>query len=279
MRIGNVDIQWLSDGTVRLDGGAMFGVVPRVLWKARVKPDRKNRVTIALNCLLVQSGGKRILVDTGAGTKHPPKRRTIFGIQSGRLARDLKARGLEPGDIDMVVLTHLHFDHAGGATRLEGSGRLVPTFPRAQYLVQRGDWEEATQTNERTRNAYYPEDFLPLDEHRQLVLLDGDEEIAPGVWVRRTGGHTRGHQVVQIDSDGGRAVCLGDVVPTPHHLHLPYITAWDLYPLDTLAAKRQFLHQAEKEGWLVLFGHGVGQRSGYLERNGDRLGLRATEVP
>lgn len=278
MRIGRTEVTFVSDGTIRLDGGAMFGTVPKALWRRWVTADRKNRVTIGLNCLLIKAGGKNILVDTGVGTKHPRRRKTIFAMAAGRLVGDLEEHGLSPADIDMVALTHLHFDHVGGCTQGDGRGKLVPTFPKATYLVQRQDWEEATQTNERTRPAYLPEDFLPLAESKQLTLLDGDTEIAPGVWLKRTGGHTAGHQMVYIDSEGQRAACLGDVLATHHHLPVHYTTAWDLYPLETVAQKVKLLAQAEEEGWLLAFGHGLTQRSGYLTRQGGRLTLRLQEL-
>ena len=163
MKVGKVDVRVISDGQVRLDGGSLFGVVPRTLWRNLVTTDRKNRATIGLNCLLVRTGDKNVLIDTGVGTKHPPRRRTLFAIAAGRLIRGLKQHGLEASDIDMVVLTHLHFDHAGGATQLV-NGKLVPTFPKARYIVQQRDWAEATYTNDRTRPAYFPDDFLPLEE-------------------------------------------------------------------------------------------------------------------
>ncbi len=276
--MGNVELALVSDGTIRLDAGALYGVVPKVLWSRWVKPDRKNRVTMGLNCLLIRSGGKNILVDTGVGTKHPRRRKAIFAMAAGSLIGKLKAIGLEPEDIHIVALSHLHFDHAGGCTTHDSHGKPLPTFPKATYLVQRRDWEEATATNERTRAAYLPEDFLPLEENGQLVLLDGDREIAPGVWLKMTGGHTAGHQMVFIDSAKERAACLGDVLPTPHHLPLPYISAWDLFPMKTLASKRQLLEQAEREGWLLVFAHALDTKAGYLVREEGRLKISPQTV-
>jgi glyoxylase-like metal-dependent hydrolase (beta-lactamase superfamily II) len=278
MRLGSSKLTLVSDGTIRMDGGSMFGVVPKAIWSRMRPADRQNRVEMGLNCLLIRTGGKNVLVDTGVGTKHSQKVRTIFHIRAGQLVSNLARAGLAREDIDLVVLTHLHFDHAGGCTRWDRNGSLEPVFPRATYLVQRRDWQEATKTNERTRPAYLPEDFLPLEGTKQLELLDGDTELLPGLWVRRTGGHTAGHQMVCIESAGERAACLGDVLPMPQHLPVHYITAFDMYPLETLDAKRRWLSRAEKENWLLIFGHGTDQKAGYLARQDGRLSLTPYEI-
>ena len=268
----------MSDGTIRMDGGGLYGVVPKVIWKTLSPADRRNRVTLGLNCLVIRAGGKNILVDTGVGNKHPLRRRNRFAMEAGELVSKLRARGLAVGSIDVVALTHLHFDHAGGCTRIGTADNAVPTFPRATYLVQRHDWYGAIHTSERTRAAYIPDDFLPLEQSRQLELLDGDTEIAPGVWLKVTGGHTAGHQMVFIEAGDQRVAFPGDVLPTPHHLPLPYITAWDVHPADTLESKRQLLGQAEREGWLLAFTHGVGTRAGYLVTVDGRLSLDPQEL-
>ena len=278
MKIGNIDIHLVSDGQIRLDGGGVYGVVPRAIWRNLATPDRKNRVTMGLNCLLIRTAGKNVLVDTGAGTKHPRRRRALFAMAAGQLSAGLKEHGLEPADVDIVVLTHLHFDHAGGCTTLGARGRLLPTFPRARYIVQQRDWAEATCTNDRTRPAYLPDDFLPLQEHGQLELVDGEAEVAPGVWVRRTGGHTAGHQMVLVDSNGQQAACMGDIFPTHHHLRPHWVTAWDSYPLDTVAMKQDLLTQAEREGWLMVFGHGTQQHAGRLTRRDGQLAIEPAAI-
>ncbi len=278
MRVGNVELSLVSDGTIRVDGGLMYGVVPKVTWNTLTPADRKNRVLVGLNCLLIRSGGKIILVDTGVGTKHTSYDKTMFAMKAGELVNDLKAHGLGVDDIDVVALTHLHFDHAGGCTRRSYGDKPVPTFPNATYLVQRQDWEEAAHPSERTGAAYIPEDFLPLEESRQLELLDGDTEIAPEVRLKVTGGHTRGHQMVTIESGDRKVACLGDVLPTAHHLPLHYINAGDVHPLSTLECKRQFLGQAEKEHWLLIFGHGHGLRAGYPVRKNGHVTLEPQEL-
>ena len=272
MRLGRADISMVSDGALWMDGGCMFGVAPKALWGRWLPPDRKNRVEVALNCLLIRVGGKNVLVDTGVGNKHGARVRSIFRMRGGQLLANLARHGLQPEDIDLVALTHLHFDHVGGCTRYRADGRqgrreLETVFPKATHLVQGADWREATETNERTSRAYYPEDFMPLADAKQLELVEGDTELLPGLWLRRSGGHTAGHQIVYLESDGERAATFGDLIPMPEHLPLNYLTAFDLYPLDTLEAKRELLAAAERENWLLLFSHSVQRPAGRLTRD------------
>ncbi len=275
MQLGNATIEMLSDGEMRFDGGAFFGVVPRILWERLMPPDERNRVTVGLNCPLIRMGGKNIIIDTGLGAKHPEKRQSNFAMQAGRLVSSLKAHGLEPKDIDYVILSHLHFDHAGGATHRTATETLAVTFPRAQHLAQREDWEEATHPNERNAAGYYEEDIEPLRRANQVELLDGDREILPGIWCKKTGGHTAGHQIVTIEVAGRKACFFGDLIPTVAHLPLPYSQGFDLYPVDVLNQKRVLLDQALKEQWLVIFDHEREQKAGYLEPRGDgRLKLK-----
>ncbi len=275
MKLGEVSLDFINDGTFKLDGGQMFGAVPRALWEKKVPPDAQNRVTMHINCLLLRTAGRNILVETGIGTKNPPKRQEIYGIAGGKLVPGLKAFGLKPEDIDTVVLTHLHFDHAGGCTYLNGPGKPVPTFPRARHLVQRLNWEEAVSDNERTRRSYAPEDFLPLQEAGLIDLLDGQHMVAPGVWVDPVGGHANGLQAVHVTSGNQRAVFLGDVLPTVHHLALPWLTGFDVRPLETMEAKRKVLAEAERDGWLLLFSHGSpGEAAGFVDRRNGQLVLR-----
>ena len=280
MRVGTAELNIVSDGVFRLDGGTIFGVVPKTIWSRLRPPDRKNRVLLGLNCLLIRSGGKTVLVDTGVGTKSGRLTRTIYGMRAGHLVGNLAQRGVRPEDIDLVVLSHLHFDHVGGCTRYRrGSHQAIPVFPRATHLVQRADWREATETNERTGPAYNPEDFLPLEQAGQLELLDGDAELLPGLWVRRTGGHTAGHQFTCLESDGEKVACFGDIMPTPDHLSLNYITSFDLYPQESVEAKRRWLEPAERENWLLVFGRGTTPVAGRLTRNDrGRLALQPEAV-
>ncbi len=280
MRLGSAEFKVVSDGVFRIDGGAVFGVVPKAIWSRVRQPDRKNRIEMGLNCLVIRSGGKTVLVDTGIGTKPSRHTKTLYAMRAGRLVDNLALQGIQPSDIDLVILSHLHFDHVGGCTRYRrGSEEAVPVFPKATHLVQRADWMEATETNERTGPTYNPADFQPLEQNGQLELLDGDTELLPGLWVRRTGGHTAGHQFTCLESGGERVACFGDVVPTPDHLPLNYVTSFDLYPQESVEAKQRWLEEAERENWLVVFGHGTSPVAGRLTRNErGRLALTPEDV-
>ena len=255
MKLGKFDIQPVTDGRFRLDGGAMFGVVPKMLWERCCQPDDQNRISLCLNCLLIRAGRKNILVDTGLGDKEDAKFQEMFAVERIPTLRDsLKMQGLVPEDIHLVVNTHLHFDHAGGNTVRE-NGAIVPTFPRAKYFVQRGEYEDAARANERTRASYRRENFTPVAHVDQWEFMDGETELVPGVSVVVTEGHTRHHQSIKIESEGQIAFYLGDLIPTVSHLPLPYIMGYDLYPLQTLETKRWVLDRALSENWLLVFEH------------------------
>lgn len=269
MDLGDIQVNLLTDGTMKLDGGAFFGVVPKALWERLLPSDERNRVTLNLNCPLIRSRGKAILFDTGVGTKHPPKRQAIYSLESGKLVSQLRQHGVEPGQVDYVVFTHLHFDHAGGATYRSPGGELRTTFPNAHYLAQKADWEEATHPNERNRAGYFEEDLEPLLRGNRLDLLSGDTEIVPGVRCKVTGGHTAGHQIALLETAGRKACFFGDLIPTASHLPLPYGQGFDLYPIDVLNAKRPLLEQAEREQWLILFDHETVSPAGHLARDAE----------
>lgn len=271
-------VKILSDGIIKYDGGAMFGQVPKMSWENSVNTDRKNRITLGLNCLLIQIGSKNVLIDAGVGSKELNGEKETYGLVPSRLTKGLKNLGLSPKDIDFVILTHLHFDHSGGCTRLDRGGDLVPTFPKAKYMVQNECWFDACSPNERCQHQHRQEDFKPIEENGQLELLDGDGEILPGLSVKVTDGHAKGHQVVMMNHGGERIALLGDLVPTPHHLNLAYISAMDQYPEDTLEKKREFLGRAEREGWLLIFSHGTEYTSGYLERRNGGSYLRPVAI-
>ena len=199
--MGHFSLHTLSDGFFGLDGGAMFGVIPKLLWEKRNPPDPKNRIKLALRSLLIVTASERILVDTGVGRKYGPKFSDMFNVDdSDNLLDSLKRAGFNPDDVTLVVQTHLHFDHCGWATRLNDRGRPVPTFPKARYIVQAWEWQDAVTPNRRTKGSYRSDDFLPLQEAGQLELVDGDTELVPGVRLVRTGGHTRGHQIVIVET-------------------------------------------------------------------------------
>lgn len=277
--LGDIQVHVLSDGGFALDGGAMFGVVPRVVWEKTDPPDEKNRVALGLNVALIESGGKRILVDTGMGDKWGEKESRMYRLDRAQtLLGSLHALGLAPGDIDVVVNTHLHFDHAGGNTRMV-EGKAVPTFPRARYVVQMGEWEDATHPHERSRASYREENFVPLAESRQLDTVQGEVEIAPGVRVVPVGGHTAYHQMVVVEGGGQTLAIPTDLLPTTSHLPLPFVMAYDLFPVGTLEAKRRLLERAAHERWLLLFYHDPRVALGRIKRDGDRAVLDQALAP
>ena len=269
MKLGDLEVYLLTDGTFRLDGGAMFGVVPRPLWARKMPPDERNRIVLAMNSLLVRSAGKWILVETGAGDKWDAKSRDIYAFEDGpRLLDKLLARGIRPEQIDLIINTHLHFDHSGWNTRMV-DGKLVPTFPNARYVVQRGELEHARNPTERDRASYVADNFLPIEAAGQWWLLEGDREVAPGVELIRVPGHTRDMQCVRLTGGGKSVFFFVDLVPTAAHLPFPWIMGFDLYPLTTLENKKKWIPQAAREGWIVVFAHDPQVPAAYLrERDG-----------
>ena len=267
----------LSDGVFKVDGGAIFGRTPKMMWENIVTTDRKNRITMGLNCLLLKCSGKNVLIDTGVGPKDNFRDKEIYGLVPSRLMRSLKGTGLGPRDIDAVVLSHLHFSHAGGATRMDRAGDMVPSFPNATYYVQRASWEDAQNPSARHSDVYRAEDFAPIAERARLELLDGDTELFVGLNLLVTDGHCPGHQMVVFSHGGERIVYLGDLVPTPHHLGLTIISSYDYAPESTLTQKQDILNEAEQQGWLLVFPHGHETRAGYLERRQNISYLRPVE--
>ncbi|MGA9882566.1 MAG: MBL fold metallo-hydrolase [Candidatus Acidiferrales bacterium] len=268
MKLGDLEFHVISDGHVLLDGGAMFGVVPRPLWEKKSTPDARNRITLAMNCLLIHAGGKRILVETGAGAKMEPKLRDIYGLDGPNLAAGLQRYGLRPEDIDIVINTHLHFDHCGGNTRVE-SGEIIPAFPDARYFVQREEFVHAMNPNERDQASYFRENFEPLEGAGVLSLAEGEAKIAPGVEVVVVPGHNANMQCVKLSGGGKTAFFFADLVPTTAHLPLPWIMGYDLYPVTTLENKKRWIPQVVQEGWLALFAHDPRVPAAYLrERDG-----------
>lgn len=257
MKLGRFEINIVSGGKYKLDGGAMFGVVPKPLWEKSNPADEKNRIELDTNCLLIDSGEKKILVDTGNGTKYSSKERDIFCIEERSVLMDsLKSKGIGPSDIDIVILSHLHFDHAGGAAIKEGD-RVVPAFPKAVYLIQKGEWDDAISNYGVMKYSYREENFLPLKESGQVEFIDGDFEVVPGLTTVVTGAHTRHHQIVKIDSEDDKGAYFADLIPTTSHLKIPYVMAYDLFPNETLTKKRDFLNQAVEEKWRIFFDHDV----------------------
>jgi glyoxylase-like metal-dependent hydrolase (beta-lactamase superfamily II) len=255
VRIGDIEVVPLSDGTFRLDGGAMFGVVPKTLWGPRVDVDEDNRIPLGLTPLLVRTNGLNVLVDAGIGDKLSDKARRIYVVdQTVSLERSLAEAGLQPRDIDVVIATHLHFDHAGGFTTV-ADGRATPRFPRARHFIRRGEWDDAMNPNERTRASYHLENYAPLAEAGLVEFIEDDGEVLPGVSVWRTGGHTQHHQVVRFDSSGQTGVFLADLIPTAAHLPEPWVMGYDLFPLETLSAKKHWIRLAVDGEYVIFFEH------------------------
>jgi glyoxylase-like metal-dependent hydrolase (beta-lactamase superfamily II) len=264
VHIGDIEVLPLSDGMFRLDGGAMFGVVPKTLWQPRVEVDDRNRIPLSLTPLLVRTAGLNVLVDAGVGDKLSPKALSIYCIDRAvSLDETLSAAGLTAADIDVVVATHLHFDHAGGFTTIV-DGQVRPRFPNARYLIRRGEWDDAMAPNERTRASYMRENYAPLAEAGVVDFIQGDGEVLPGISVWRTGGHTMHHQVVRLDSGGRTGLFLADLVPTAAHLPEPWVMGYDLYPLDTLAAKKHWLRMATEGEYVIFFEHDPAIRAGRI---------------
>jgi len=271
LTLGNLRLTALHDGPFRLDGGAMFGVVPRPLWERLAPADDRHRIQLAMRPLLVEADWGRMLVDCGVGDKMPEKARDIYALDRTRhLDHALAERGLEAAAIDTVLATHLHFDHFGGATTSSARG-LVPRFPRARYVIRDAEWEDATHPHERNRASYLQDDFVPLRTANVVDFFTGDVTVKPGVRVERTGGHTGQHQIVYLESGGRTAVFVADLIPTTAHLQDPWVMGYDLFPMETLAFKKRFIREAIDREYLVFFEHDPLVAAGYIrERHGKR---------
>ena len=269
--VGDAVVMLVPDGRFRLDGGAMFGVVPRVVWEKRTAPDASHRIQLAFNATLVEVGGVRILVDPGLGSRYDARFAERFAVeQPPTVLESLKAAGIPVESIDFVVDTHLHWDHAGGNVAVRPEGGLHPAFPNARYVVQRREWEAALHPHERNQASYRLEDFVPLEASGQLWLVNGETQLVPGVRVVPAAGHSDGMQLLRVDSAGQTFVYLADLVPTRHHLDFPWVMGYDLYPVDTLQQKKTLLPRAAAEGWLVGFGHDPDVPFGRVRLHGDR---------
>ena len=255
LTVGRYTVHQVREGSIALDGGAMFGVVPRPLWERALAPDARNRVELALRCMLVVDGDRRILVDDGAGTRWDGKHRDMYGVgEASQLDAELSRAGVSRDDVTDVVLTHLHFDHAGGTTRLEaGEPRL--SFPNATYHLQRRHWKWAHQPSDKDRGSFRAQDFALLENSGRLHLLEGDTELYPGVHLFVSEGHTVGLQLVRVEGEASTLVFCGDLVPTTAHLRPSWVMAYDLYPVTIIEEKRQLLAQAVEDGWTLFMEH------------------------
>ena len=277
--VGNLRCVTLEGGRQRLDGGAMFGVVPTPLWSTRIAPDERNRIPLALRCMLVEHPDGLVLIDTGLGNKEDQKFMDIYGVDNAgigggtQIEDSLLELGYRPEEVKWVINTHLHFDHAGGNTRTVDS-EIQLTFPNATYVVQKGELDFAQQTNERIRASYLPHNFEPVTGAGKWRLIEGDTEILPGISARMTPGHVPYHQSIVVRDRGETAIFLADVMPTAAHLPLPWIMGYDLEPLRTLESKRSLVAEAAAEGWRLVFEHDPAIASGVVVQDGKHAALR-----
>src|SRR5712692_11565548 len=262
--LGDFELTAVSDGIYHLDGGAFFGVVPKVMWERKVKADEKNRVPTGLNSVVVRTAHHTVLIETGIGNKLPEKMTKIYG-QPAKLLENLGAAGISPEDIDVVINTHLHFDHCGWNTVRNKDGKIVPTFPRAKYYAPEGEWRYARHPSERDAISYIGDNYDPLVQSGQMALLKGDEEIVPGISVKTFPGHTAHMQAVIIRSGGRTACYISDLIPTSAHIDLTWGMAFDLYPLQTIESRKQYYAEAIPEKWLTVFTHDPQTPWAYVE--------------
>jgi glyoxylase-like metal-dependent hydrolase (beta-lactamase superfamily II) len=277
MQLGDWTFKTFSDGFFRLDGGASFGIVPKPLWEQQSPADDRNRIRVALRCLLAEGQGRRILVDTGIGDRWDAKQRDIFGMErrAGQLLTELDTAGIARESITDVVLTHLHFDHVGGAC-LDLADGMTPAFPEARWWVQRTQWDWAHDPSERDRASFRTEDFEALAEGGRLELLEGHAEILPEVRVTPVGGHTPGMQLVEFHTAGGTLVFLADLIPSKAHVHLPWVAGFDLNPLLSLSEKRQLLSRAAEDDYLLVLQHDPDHEACRVAFEGGRFEARWT---
>jgi glyoxylase-like metal-dependent hydrolase (beta-lactamase superfamily II) len=266
LTLGNFELSIFSDGTYPLDGGAFFGVVPKVMWSRKVSVDERNYVQAGLNSLLIRTGEKNVLVETGMGNKLS-ERMIKFYSQPAQLLANLKAGGVAPDDIDIVINTHLHFDHCGWNTVRDKDGKIAPTFPRAKYYAPEGEWQYARRPSERDSISYIPENYDPLVESGQMTLLKGGEEIVPGISVKTFPGHTAHMQAVIVESAGRTACYISDLIPTTAHIDLTWGMSFDLYPLQTIESKKQYYAKAIPGKWLTVFTHDAKVPWGYVGKD------------
>ncbi len=256
MQIGDFDIQFLTDGEFKLDGGAMFGIVPKPLWTRERACDERNRVTLSCNCPLIRAGKEIILIDCGLGRKWNEKQRDIYAIDARpRLIEELAAQGLAPKDVTILIHSHLHLDHAGWNTQLNAKGESEPVFINARHIVERRELDVARKPNEIQRGTYLQNNVAPIEADCGFETFEDSLEVVPGITMLRTGGHTTGHVAVRIESGGQRALFMGEMMPTTSHRHLPWIMAYDLFPLDTLEMKRKLFAECVANNSLVLLNH------------------------
>ena len=272
MTFGDFEVTPLVDGFFRLDGGAMFGSVPKVLWERRAPADEKNRIMLGLRPLLVRTPEHTVLIDAGISAKMSEKEAAIYAIdRRPGLEGALAEAGVAVGDVDVVIASHLHFDHVGGLTTRLADGAIVPTFPRATHHIRRAEWEDATHPHERNRASYLPDNFVPLEQAGIVSFHDEDTELLPGIRAVRTGGHTMHHELIRLESGGRVGVFVADLMPTAAHVDAPWIMGYDLYPMDTLIFKKRFLREAIDGEYVIFFEHDPAMAAGIIRETNGRL--------
>lgn len=277
MKFGAFELFVINAGTFRLDGGAMFGTIPKVIWEKANPADERNRILLGLNCLLIRNASETILVDTGMGTVYDERFAYLYDVDKSQtdLVNCLGTVGVRAADVTKVILTHLHFDHCGGNCFKAANGGLMPTFANAIYYINRDELAYAERPDHRSKPSYLSHTWKPLIKRGQVVLTSRDEEITPGVAVLAAPGHTANHQVVMVQSEGLTACFLADLVPTPAHLKTHYVMGYDLFPKTTMETKERVLTQAQQENWLLFFEHSAETAAGYLT---PELKLKPVEI-
>lgn len=272
MKFGPFTLDVISDGRIWLDGGAMFGVVPKTLWSKSIESDELNRIPLETNCLLVRGSGGTVLIETGLGNQYSEKQYKIYNFEFGkRLLEGLSSLGVKPEDVDVVIQTHLHFDHCGTLAQQSKSGRYSATFPNADVVVQKGEWEAAHKPDYRSRPSYFPPEFYDsVMNNGNLRLVEGEAKIAPGISVKLMGGHTLHHQIVEISEGDDKVVYAGDFIPMTRHVNLAYSMSYDINPITTVEDKLTFLPQAEEGNWLVVFEHDPDTPFARIKKDGSK---------
>lgn len=276
--VGEIEVFGLRDGFFYLDGGAMFGIVPKTLWEKKFPADAQNRIRLGLNSLLIKTPHHILIVETGIGSDIHPKFYKFYAVErKPGLVPSFQKLGIKAEDVDYVINTHLHFDHCGGNTYRDDKGNIRPTFPQAKYVIQKGEWEHALNPNRRDKPSYIKENFEPLAKHHNLQLIEGNQTITEGVKVEVIPGHTEYHQCVKVKSEEKTLIFLGDLVPTSAHMGLPYIMSYDLFPLKTLKNKRKLFDQAIHENWVLAFNHDPGYFFGGVVKKDNKYTFQTLE--
>lgn len=267
MKTGRFEIFSILENSFKIDGGAMYGVVPKIIWQKLNPPDADNMVKLDINLLLVKADGENILIDAGIGDALSERQKKMFGVEKpSGLDKGLSEAGIGPEDIHLVLLTHLHADHAGGVVKPDRDGKKLPRFPNARHVVQLKEWMEAMEPDERTSATYFTSNLKLLEQERLLELIDGEDQVADGVKLINTGGHTPGHQAVLIEDGEAKIIWPGDIIPSTYHIRMPYVAAVDLLPRETMQQKKKFLRMCSEEGWLLAFDHDLKVKLGKLEQ-------------